>query len=108
DVRVIVVGGRAIGSMLRVSERDFRSNAELGGRGEPYELSEEGKTLCEKIARILRLDYCGIDLLFGKESFLLCEVNSNAFFGAFERVTGINAARAYAEHIERIIYGGKE
>ena len=108
DVRVIVVGGKAIGSMLRISDCDFRSNAELGGKGVPYGLSEEGRLLCEKIARILRLDYCGIDLLFGKEGFLLCEVNSNAFFGTFERVTGVNAARAYAEHIFKIIYGEKK
>ena len=108
DVRVIVVGGKAIGSMLRISDCDFRSNAELGGKGVPYVLSEEGRALCEKIARILRLDYCGIDLLFGKEGFLLCEVNSNAFFGTFERVTGVNAARAYAEYIVKTVYGGKE
>lgn len=27
------------------------------------------------------------------------EVNSNAFFGTFERVTKINSARRYAEYI---------
>ncbi len=30
---------------------------------------------------------------------MLCEVNSNAFFDAFEAATGINVAAAYAEHI---------
>ena len=29
----------------------------------------------------------------------MSEVNSNAFFGTFERVTKINAARRYAEYI---------
>lgn len=101
DVRVIVVGGKVLGAMQRISEGDFRSNAELGGRGEAYRLDEEGRVLCEKISRLLGLDYCGIDLLFGKDGYILCEVNSNAFFGTFERVTRLNVARAYAEHILR-------
>ena len=30
---------------------------------------------------------------------MVCEVNSNAFFGGMEKATGINVARAYAEYI---------
>ncbi len=105
DLRVIVIGGKAVVAMKRISQGDFRSNAELGGRGEPYELDEKGALLCEKIAARLGLDYCGIDLLFGKEGYLLCEVNSNAFFKTMERVTKRNIALLYARHIVREIYG---
>lgn len=105
DLRVIVVGGNAVAAMKRISENDFRSNAELGGRGEPFALDAKAKELSEKVAQMLGLDYCGIDLLFGKEGYLVCEVNSNAFFGSIERVTGIDVARIYAEHIYREIYG---
>lgn len=105
DLRVIVVGGRAIAAMRRVSTTDdFRSNAELGGVGERYPLDDAARDLCEKVAKKLSLDYCGIDLLFGKEGYLVCEVNSNAFFHTIERVTGISVATAYAEHIFREIY----
>lgn len=103
DLRVTVVGGRAIAAMVRTSA-DFRSNLGFGGSGERAELDEDTARLCEKIADRLRLDYCGIDLLFGGR-MLLCEVNSNAFFGGTERVTGVNVARAYAEHIVKEIYG---
>lgn len=99
DVRVIVVGGRVLGSMLRRAEGDFRSNAALGGRGERFSLDAQGCALCERVAKCLQLDYCGIDLLFGQDGWLVCEVNSNAFFGTFERVTGINVAQEYARHI---------
>ncbi len=105
DLRVIVIGGRVTAAMLRHSECDFRSNAELGGKGEPF--SPDGKT-CEtaiRIAGLLGLDYCGIDFLFGERGMMLCEVNSNAFFGVAERVTGVNIAREYAAHICREIYG---
>lgn len=104
DLRVICIGGKAVACMKRTSDSDFRSNAELGGRGEPYAAEEEALALSEAVARRLCLDYCGIDLLFGKEGYLVCEVNSNAFFGTIERVTGINIAALYARHIVSEIY----
>lgn len=99
DVRVIVIGKKVFGAILRKSEKDFRSNVALGGTAEEYELPESAIKLCERVAEILGLDYCGIDLLFGEEGFLVCEVNSNAFFGGFERATNKNVAGAYAEYI---------
>ena len=100
DVRVIVVGNEVVGSILRVSDNDFRSNISSGGHGENFELSEEMKALALKIAKILNLKYCGMDFLIGKDgSPLVCEVNSNAFFKGFEKVTGLNVAKKYAEYI---------
>ncbi|MBR2023512.1 MAG: RimK family alpha-L-glutamate ligase [Clostridia bacterium] len=104
DVRVIVVGGKVLGAMLRKSDVDFRSNIELGGTGTPYKLSKSWEELCVRVAEILSLDYCGIDLLFGENGEpMVCEVNSNAFFGGFESVTGVNVAKAYAEYIKKSI-----
>ena len=104
DLRVIVVGGKAVAAMKRISSQDFRSNAELGGRGERYELESSTAALCEAVAERIGLDYCGIDLLFSESGFLVCEVNSNAFFGTIEKVTGFNVAKAYAEWIYQVIY----
>lgn len=106
DVRVIVIGGKARVAMLRVSSGDFRSNLELGGSGEPYPVDGALRSLCERVARLLGLDYCGIDLLFSEEGgYCVCEVNSNAFFGGMERVTGYPVAAEYAGHIVKEIYG---
>ena len=106
DVRVILVGGKVIACMLRQSQTDFRSNIELGGEGKAYAPSLAMQTLCERIALTLGLDYCGIDILFGKnDEPIVCEVNSNAFFAGIERVSGVNVAKAYAEHIYRKVYG---
>ena len=99
DLRVIAVGKRPIAAMLRTSNEDFRSNIALGGRGEPFALTQEIITLTQKITSALSLDYCGIDFLFGKEGLILCEVNSNAFFKGMEKATGINIAAAYTEYI---------
>ena len=100
DLRVIVIGGKVLGGMIRQSNGDFRSNVALGGSATPYPVDDKLTTLCEKCAHVLGLDYCGIDVLFGQdEKPYICEVNSNAFFYGFERATGINVAKAYAEHI---------
>lgn len=105
DVRVIVIGGKVVASMQRKSDTDFRSNLELGGTAKPVEIDDCLRDMCQRTAKILNLDYCGIDVLYGENGeYLVCEVNSNAFFGGIERVTGVNIARLYAEHIYREIY----
>ena len=99
DVRVIVIGGRVVAGMLRKSQGDFRSNIELGGVGEKIQLPKAVIDLAQKVAEILKLDYCGVDVLIGDNGYYICEVNSNAFFGGIESVTGVNVAKAYAEYI---------
>lgn len=99
DIRVIVIGGECVAAMQRISNGDFRSNLELGGRGVPYEIDPKLRDMCVRTAKTLNLDYCGIDVLTGENGYAICEVNSNAFFGGIERVTGVNVAKAYAEYI---------
>ncbi len=100
DYRIIVIGGKAVGAMKRSNPNDFRSNIALGGTAEAIQLNENYLKLAEKAAKILNLDYCGVDVLIGKDKEpILCEVNSNAFIKGFEHYTGINVAKAYAEYI---------
>ena len=100
DIRAIVIGGKFVCAMRRRNENDFRSNVELGGNGERYEADEKLISLCERVAKILELDYCGIDVLTHNEgNYCVCEVNSNAFFAEAERVCGVNIAKKYAELI---------
>lgn len=100
DIRVIVIGGKAVCAMQRTNTNDFRSNIAQGGQGEKFELSCAFKECAEKCAQILGLDYCGVDLLFGNDNQpYVCEVNSNAFISSIEKITGFNVAKAYAQHI---------
>ncbi len=98
DMRVIVVGGRALGGIIRQSDCDFRSNIGLGGHAHAVEVPTEIQQTAVRAAGALGLDYCGIDFLLG-DTPMLCEVNSNAYFDAFESATEINVAEAYARHI---------
>ena len=101
DLRVIVIGGRAIGGMIRHSDKDFRSNAALGGTTYAVDIPQESKDIAETVSQILGLDYCGVDLLKdGNGDYrIVCEVNSNAFFSAFEESTGINVAGILVQYI---------
>ena len=104
DVRVIVIGGKAEAAMLRSNKNDFRSNIALGGKGEKIELKDaffaDFISEAERAARVLGMDYCGVDILFGKNGEpVICEVNSNAFFEGIEAATGVNVAAKYAEYI---------
>lgn len=102
DVRMIVIGGKFLCAMMRENKNDFRSNIALGGVGTAFTPSREFIAAAEKCANVLGLDYCGVDLLFGKDSEpYVCEVNSNAFITEIERVTGVNVAKNYAEYIVR-------
>ena len=104
DIRVIVIGGKFVAAMIRKSNGDFRSNLELGGTAQPFDPPAEVIDLTERVAKLLKLDYCGIDVLFGEKGYYICEVNSNAFFGGIEKVTKINIAKAYAQYVLEQMY----
>ena len=101
DFRIIVIDGKVVASMKRCNDNgDFRSNVAQGGHGELINLPESFKEAAEKAAKILNLDYCGVDLLDDEDGNpVLCEVNSNAFLQEIERITGKNIAGLYAKHI---------
>lgn len=106
DFRIIVIGGKVIACMKRQSQTgDFRSNIALGGKGAKVEPPASFKEAAIKAASILKLDYCGVDVLIGpKDEPIICEVNSNAFIDGIEKTTGKNVAKAYATYISNCIY----
>ena len=99
DIRVIVIGGKVVTAMQRVNENDFRSNVEQGGVGKKIVLDEKVVSMAERIAKTLKADYLGIDILFGDNEYYLCEVNSNAFFKGVTQTSGVSVADAYADYI---------
>ena len=103
DIRIIVIGKKAVACMKRTSKDDFRSN--VGDRVfENFKPDAKYIEMAQKASEILGLDYCGVDILFGKGGGpVLCEVNSNAFFSKTENVTKVNIAKLYAEHVLRKI-----
>ena len=99
DLRITVIGGKAISCMKRKNDKDFRSNVELGGIGVNFTPTKNQIKLAEISAKTLNLDYAGVDILSDGFTDYVCEVNSNAFFKGTESATGVNVAGKYALHI---------
>ena len=106
DVRINVVGNQVMASILRRSTAgDFRSNLTLGGAMEPYTPTRAEAKLALDAVKQLGLDFAGVDVLFGKDGPLLCEVNSNAHFKTTLACTGVNMAEAILRYIKQQIEG---
>lgn len=105
DVRINVVGGKAVAAMLRYNKNDFRANITNGGNMEKYKPDKSEIETSEKVCHILGLDFGGVDILFGENGPVVCEVNSNAHFKNIYECTGVNVADYIAEYIERCLAG---
>lgn len=100
DIRVNVVGGKAVNAIYRHSlNGDFRSNITLGGAMEQHALTQEEKALAEKASGLLGLDFDGVDLLLGANGPLVCEVNSNMHFKSTFDCTGVDLSKIILQHI---------
>jgi RimK family alpha-L-glutamate ligase len=99
DVRINMVGDKAVASMLRYNDNDFRANITNGGSMKKYTPTANEIRVAQTVMKALKLDFGGIDILFGKNEPILCEVNSNAHFKNIYDCTGVNAAEKIFEYI---------
>ncbi|MEZ4180695.1 MAG: RimK family alpha-L-glutamate ligase [Candidatus Doudnabacteria bacterium] len=101
DIRVIVVGGTPIGAMLRSGkEGDYKANYSGGGTVKPIELTPEIEWLAIESAKIIGLEVAGVDLLFDKDGYRVCEVNASAGFEGFEKATNINVPQEIFKYLQ--------
>jgi len=104
DLRVLCVGGRVIGAMKRSStDGDFRANITRGGVGDAYKVTPEIEQIALDTMRCLGLQIGGIDLLFDKQSFKVCEANSAPGWVGFQQATGIHVADHLVEYVKEFI-----
>lgn len=100
DVRVLVIGGRAVAAMERRSlTGGFKSNVSLGGIGVAYNPPPEMAELAVQVADVLELDVTGVDILFDEDGYRICEANSAPGFQGLERATGLDVPSAILEWI---------
>lgn len=100
DWRVLVIGGRAVTAMKRVSEH-WIHNVKQGARCEPCELTPALAEIAEAAARTLQMDYAGVDILpeGSPEALRVLEVNGVAAWQGLQRVTPFNIARAIVDDL---------
>lgn len=104
DIRINIVGDQIVASMLRENKNDFRSNISSGGNGTKYEPDQEYAELAIKAAKALDLSFAGVDVMFGEDGPIICEVNSNPQFASTLKATGINLADYLSNYILRQLW----
>lgn len=105
DLRIIVVNKKPVYAMIRTSlNGSVRANLSQGGHGEivtgKYQDAEE---LAVRIAGILDIAICGVDLLIrGEGDYLCCEVNNTPGLG-MKVYDGADVEKYIGEYLIRLI-----
>lgn len=105
DLRINVVGDKVICGMLRQNTKDFRSNISNGGTALATELTDAQIDVAIQAVKALGLDWAGVDVMFGKEGPIVCEVNSNPHFRSTLDCTGVDMSKYIIEYIMEKLAG---
>jgi len=101
DLRVWVIGGKTVVAMKRIgTEGDFRANISQGGTAELFEVTDEVDYLARETARVLGLQIAGVDLLFDKDGYKICEANSSPGFEGMDQYCGQDMAQRIVDFIK--------
>ncbi len=101
DIRAIVIDGKVIVAMERITKGDFRSNLSLDGQGKKVDLSEKDKDICIRAARSCGLEVAGVDIIKDTDDqTYVVEVNGNYGYKV-EKITGIDISTPLIEYCER-------
>lgn len=101
DVRVFVLGYRAIAAMTRRSNNsDFRASFSQGGDVENLSLTKEIVDISECVCRRLGIEVGGVDLLHKGSDFAIAEVNSSPGFRGLSLATGLDIADRIAAYLQ--------
>jgi RimK family alpha-L-glutamate ligase len=99
DIRVFVVGGRVVASMLRTSE-GWKTNCSKGARVEPTVLSAEMEDLALRASRLLQLDYAGVDLMPAEDGkTYVIEINSIPGWRGLQKTTDQSIAERIINNV---------
>jgi ribosomal protein S6--L-glutamate ligase/tetrahydromethanopterin:alpha-L-glutamate ligase len=97
DVRLFVVGGRVIGSMLRRGA-SWKTNLAAGARGVPFEPDEEMVDMAIRSAEAIEADYAGVDVLMCASGRRVVEVNTIPAWAGLKEATGVDAGEALVSY----------
>lgn len=101
DLRVLVVGGRAIACMKREAQGEsFKANISSGAVPTQFELTPEIEWLATEACRVTGLDIAGVDLLFDGEHYKICEINSSPGFRGLESCCDIDVASEIFQYLK--------
>jgi RimK family alpha-L-glutamate ligase len=99
DIRVFIVGDRAVAAMTRRGET-WKSNISNGGKGEPFRLDKSLSDMSVRAVKAVGAEYAGVDILpiaGGGYSFI--EVNTIPGWKGLVKATGFDVAGHLADYV---------
>ena len=102
DIRCLVVGNKVVAAMKRQGkEGEFRSNLHRGGSATLIKITPEERATAVQAAKILGLNFCGVDLLRSNNGPVVMEVNSSPGLEGIETASGKDIAGMMIEFLEK-------
>ncbi len=103
DIRVFVIGDRVVGAMYRYLPPnvagEWRTNVHGGGRAELAHIDGEYEECAIEVARTLKLDYTGVDIIESGDGPCVIEANASPSWSALSRVTGLDIAGMIVDYL---------
>ncbi|MFN7106072.1 MAG: lysine biosynthesis protein LysX [Pyrobaculum sp.] len=103
DIRVTVVGERAVAAIYRISPTDWRTNTARGGKAEPAKIDPELEEMAIKASQAVGALYTGVDVVESPRGYLVLEINGVPEFKNVQKTTGVDVAKEIAETIREHI-----
>jgi len=102
DIRAFVIGGKVVAAMQRTGAADeFRSNLHRGGKAQAVKITPEERSTAVRVAKIIGLNVCGVDMLRSNHGPVVMEVNSTPGLEGIESATGQDIATQMIEFLEK-------
>ena len=102
DIRCFVVNGKVVESIMRTAAPgEFRANIHLGGTAQKIKITPTERKIAILAAKTLNLKVAGVDIIRGKNSPLLLEVNSSPGLEGIEGVSNKDIAGLMIDAIEK-------
>lgn len=100
ELRVIVIGGKALGAFEKESQHWIKNIAQEA-KAIPFKLSREISDVAVKACKASQLEISGVDLALFKKKWFVLETNRSPQFRAFEESTKINLALEIVKYLEK-------
>jgi len=98
DIRVMVVGGEAIGATYRLARRGrWKTNITAGGIPAPCPVTPELAAIALAATASVGLDIAGVDVIEGPQGYQILEINAWPNYERLDQVAGVDVADRIAQ-----------
>src|SRR5699024_1513305 len=107
DLRLHFVVADVAAAINRTYKKDLKSIITTVGTMEAYNTNQMEKEQAMAGTKAIGADFAGVDLLFGKDGPIICEINSNAHIRNMYDCTNINVADFIIDYIIDTLHAEK-